>query len=149
MGNIGSYFGNGLHCNSNNDYYATDWNRRSANCAAGYLEDNGQDVRPVAGGTVSKADCTDPSGYGCQVLVTHSNGLRSRYAHLSAISVNVNDPVTTGTKLGAVGCSGLPSCGPHLHLSLQAGHDLTPVTRCRCRLRSPVRRPSSAPSSRW
>ena len=130
VGNIGSYFGNGLHCNSNNDYYATDWNRRSANCAAGYLEDNGQDVRPVASGTVSKADCTDPSGYGCQVLVTHSNGLRSRYAHLSAISVNVNDPVTTGTKLGAVGCSGLAACGPHLHLSLQQSVNGTYYSKC-------------------
>lgn len=130
VGNIGSYFGNGLHCNSNNDYYATDWNRRSASCAAGYLEDNGQEVRPVASGTVTRADCTDPSGYGCQVQVTHSNGLRSRYAHLSAVSVSVNAAVTTATKLGEVGCSGLASCGPHLHLSLLQSVNGTYYSKC-------------------
>lgn len=130
VGNIGSYFGNGLHCNSNNDYYATDWNRRSAGCAAGYLEDNGQEVRPLASGTVTKADCTDPSGYGCQVQVTHSNGLRSRYAHLSAVSVSVNAAVTTATKLGEVGCSGLAACGPHLHLSLLQSVNGTYYSKC-------------------
>jgi murein DD-endopeptidase MepM/ murein hydrolase activator NlpD len=125
VGGIGSYFGNGCHINQNNDYYATDWNRRNTGCAAGYLEDDGFEVRPAADGIVKRADCTDPSGYGCQVVVEHTTPqgvFRTRYAHMQQTSINpaqLDQPVTTGTMIGRVGCSGLPSCGPHLHLSLQ------------------------------
>lgn len=44
VGGAGSFYGNGKHCNSNNDYYATDWNRTN---------DTGAAVLPVADGTVS------------------------------------------------------------------------------------------------
>ncbi len=125
VGNIGSYFGNGCHINLNNDYYATDWNRRNTSCGAGYLEDDGQEVRPVAAGVVRQSDCNDTTGYGCQVLVEHTTGagtFRTRYAHLQSTSLVpgiLNTNVTTSNVIGRVGCSGLASCGPHLHLSLQ------------------------------
>jgi hypothetical protein len=32
VGGTGSFYGNGEHCNSLNDYYATDWNRTSGGC---------------------------------------------------------------------------------------------------------------------
>ena len=136
VGGIGSYFGNGCHINLNNDYYATDWNRRNTGCAAGYLEDDGFEVRPVAAGIVRQSDCNDTSGYGCQVLVEHTNGqgtFRTRYAHLQQTSLvpsQVGQQVGTGTLIGRVGCSGLPSCGPHLHLSLQQSVNGTFYSRC-------------------
>lgn len=136
VGGIGSYFGNGCHINLNNDYYATDWNRRNTNCGSGYLEDDGFEVRPVATGVVKRSDCTDTTGYGCQVIVEHTNAsgtFRTRYAHLQSTSLvpNIlNTTVNTGTLIGRVGCSGLASCGPHLHLSLTQSVSGTFYSRC-------------------
>lgn len=53
-------------------------------------------------------------GYGKQVVVDHGFGYKTRYAHLSKISVNVGDTVSRGSELGRVGNSGI-STGPHLH----------------------------------
>jgi murein DD-endopeptidase MepM/ murein hydrolase activator NlpD len=60
------------------------------------------------------------------VMVSHGNGLRTRYAHLSQTTVNVGDRVTRGTQVGNVGMSG-SSTGPHLHYEvLKAGVPVNP-----------------------
>jgi peptidoglycan DL-endopeptidase CwlO len=57
--------------------------------------------------------------YGKWVLVKHSNGLTSIYAHLSYIGVAQGDAIPTGGLLGYSGKTGYAT-GPHLHFGLYA-----------------------------
>ncbi|MBO6719583.1 MAG: M23 family metallopeptidase [Rhizobiaceae bacterium] len=57
-------------------------------------------------------------GYGRMVEVDHGDGLTTRYAHLSKISVSEGDIVERGTTLGKVGSSGR-STGAHLHYEIR------------------------------
>ena len=54
------------------------------------------------------------SGYGQTIEVDHSHGFKTRYAHLSAISVSVGQQVAVGQRIGAMGSTGR-STGTHLH----------------------------------
>jgi murein DD-endopeptidase MepM/ murein hydrolase activator NlpD len=87
----------------------------------------GDSIKPIKAGIVIEAGYTT-DGYGNTILIDHSKGLTSRYAHLSKIEVQVGDEVTTGTEIGKVGVTG-HSTGPHLHLEiLQNGIPLNPLT---------------------
>jgi murein DD-endopeptidase MepM/ murein hydrolase activator NlpD len=55
--------------------------------------------------------------YGKYIILSHSNGFKTLYAHLSAQSVKMGDRVTQGRKIGEVGDTGY-STGPHLHFSI-------------------------------
>jgi len=111
VGGAGSFYGNVLHCNEFNDYYATDWNRTN---------DDGAAVLPVADGFVSDSTCLPGEGYGCYVQIDHANGYRTLYAHLSDRLVNEGDSVHTWTLIGRVGNTGLPvGSGSHLHLTFK------------------------------
>ncbi len=55
--------------------------------------------------------------YGYNVLVLHDSGVKTRYAHLSAISVDLGDIVYQGQELGLMGNTGY-STGTHLHLEV-------------------------------
>jgi len=54
------------------------------------------------------------SGYGRLIQITHSQGIATRYGHLSAMAVTEGEHVTRGQVIGYVGMSGR-STGPHLH----------------------------------
>lgn len=54
------------------------------------------------------------SGYGNTIEVDHGHGFKTRYAHLSAISVSVGQHVAAGERIGAMGSTGR-STGTHLH----------------------------------
>jgi len=84
----------------------------------------GTEVPAVAQGTVVFAG--EQGGYGTTVVVEHPQGLRTRYAHLSASVVRVGDQVTAGQPIGRVGSSGR-STGAHLHFEVeQAGRRIDP-----------------------
>ncbi len=55
-----------------------------------------------------------PDWYGNYVVIKHSDGLYTGYAHLSQLSVSQGDTVSQGQKIGNMGTTG-PSTGPHLH----------------------------------
>jgi len=78
----------------------------------------GTTVAAAASGTVIAAGFS--GGFGNRVLVQHSGGLVTLYAHLNVINVSNGQSVSTGSSIGTVGCSG--SCtGPHLHFETRVG----------------------------
>jgi murein DD-endopeptidase MepM/ murein hydrolase activator NlpD len=77
-----------------------------------FRADVGEPARATAAGTVTIAGWN--GGYGRMVEVDHGNGFATRYAHLSAIDVEVGQAVKIGQIVGKVGSTGR-STGPHLH----------------------------------
>ena len=55
-----------------------------------------------------------PDWYGNYVVIKHSDGLYTGYAHQSQLRVSVGDIVNQGQQIGNMGTTG-PSTGPHLH----------------------------------
>lgn len=78
----------------------------------------GTSVKSVAPGTVVSAGWGGSFGY--QVVVRHSDGRYSQYAHLSAISVRDGQSVGAGQRIGRSGSTG-NSTGPHLHFEVRTG----------------------------
>ena len=69
-------------------------------------------------------------GYGNQIIISHI-GKQTRYAHLSAFSVNVGQKVSKGQYIGAMGSTGR-STGPHLHFEvLISGRQYNPLNYVR------------------
>ena len=86
----------------------------------------GQPVPSAAGGQVVTAG--EQGAYGLTVVVEHDSGIRTRYAHLSAVAVTPGESVERGQDLGRVGSSGR-STGPHLHFEvLEDGRPVNPAT---------------------
>jgi murein DD-endopeptidase MepM/ murein hydrolase activator NlpD len=75
----------------------------------------GTPVNTVAGGVVQFIG--RKGGYGNVVEIDHSDGLVSRYAHLSVINVKADQVVKKGEHIASVGSTGR-STGPHLHLEV-------------------------------
>lgn len=82
-------------------------------------------VVATAPGTVTVAGWR--YGYGLMVEVTHSYGIRTRYAHLKSITVTSGSSVQIGSQVGLVGSTGR-STGPHLHYEIwHQGEPLDPM----------------------
>lgn len=73
-------------------------------------------IRAAAPGRVVRAGWW--GGYGRAVVIDHGGGIRTRYAHLSAISVSRGDHVDRGDQVGAMGSTGR-STGTHLHFEVR------------------------------
>ncbi|MFB2553250.1 M23 family metallopeptidase [Ensifer soli] len=76
----------------------------------------GTGVAATGAGTVTVAGRN--GGYGNMVEIDHGNGISTRFAHLSAILVNVGDTVAEGETIGKSGNTGR-STGPHLHYEVR------------------------------
>lgn len=71
---------------------------------------------------------TKNRSYGNYVVVSHSDGTSTLYAHMSARSVSEGQTVKQGQKLGAVGTTG-SSTGNHLHFEIRVnGSRVDPVS---------------------
>ena len=77
---------------------------------------HGSPILAAADGVVSFAGWR--GGYGRCVEITHGNGLMTRYAHMSALSVAEGQRVGRGARLGGMGSSGR-STGTHLHFEVR------------------------------
>lgn len=57
-------------------------------------------------------------GFGNLIIIRHTNGLETYYAHLSRLKVKVNQVVKAGDLIGLGGCTG-KSYSPHLHFEIR------------------------------
>ncbi|MGQ9585243.1 MAG: peptidoglycan DD-metalloendopeptidase family protein [Anaerolineae bacterium] len=76
----------------------------------------GTPVRAVDSGFVVESAWED-NGYGNCIVIDHGNGVKTRYAHLSAYHVGAGEPVAQGQVIGEVGATG-QATGSHLHLEI-------------------------------
>ncbi|MFE9682581.1 M23 family metallopeptidase [Streptomyces sp. NPDC006285] len=82
---------------------------------------SGTQVFATHGGTVVKAGgngAGDGPAYGNAVVIKHSNGTYSQYAHLSRVHVKAGQAVKTGQRIALSGNTG-NSSGPHLHFEIR------------------------------
>jgi murein DD-endopeptidase MepM/ murein hydrolase activator NlpD len=77
--------------------------------------DCGVPIVAVASGQVEAAEWSDVSGW--VVRLRHSDGMMTRYAHLSQIHVSKGAQVRAGERLGLSGGTGRTT-GPHLHFEV-------------------------------
>lgn len=75
----------------------------------------GTDILAAQGGTVVVS--TYGSSYGNHVAISHPDGSRTMYCHMSARLVAVGDTVSQGQTIGRVGSTG-NSTGNHLHFEV-------------------------------
>lgn len=90
--------------------------RSSAHTGLDIYAPYGTGIKAAASGTVT---CAGSSGsYGNLVIISHSDGVETWYAHCSAIYVSVGDTVSQGQVISAVGATG-NATGNHLHLEIR------------------------------
>lgn len=81
----------------------------------------GTPLRAALSGTVAGTGNTDAVrgcySFGKWVMIKHSNGLSTMYAHLSQINVSHGESVSTGQMIGYSGETGYAT-GPHLHFGV-------------------------------
>ncbi|MEU5400134.1 peptidoglycan DD-metalloendopeptidase family protein [Streptomyces sp. NPDC005963] len=92
----------------------------------------GTTVKSVGPGTVVSAGWS--GAYGNEVVIQHTDGKYSQYAHMSSLSVSAGQSVSGGQQIGQVGSTG-NSSGPHLHFEIRTGpgygSDVDPVSYLR------------------
>jgi murein DD-endopeptidase MepM/ murein hydrolase activator NlpD len=100
--------------------------RRTMHKGIDFAGIEGADVIATAAGVVTWAG--NMFGYGELVEIDHGNGLRTRYGHNKALSVNLGDVVAKGAKIANMGSTGR-STGPHVHYEvLRSGQQIDPRT---------------------
>jgi len=82
-----------------------------------FTASSGTNVRAAASGRVAQAGW-DSGGFGYLVTLWHGNGVRTMYAHLSAVLVQRGQRIAAGVRLGRVGATG-HAYGPHLHFEVR------------------------------
>jgi murein DD-endopeptidase MepM/ murein hydrolase activator NlpD len=82
----------------------------------------GHPIVAPADGVVTMTDTM--GGYGKTIMISHGNGISTRYGHLSGFAVTTGQHVQRGEVIGYVGESGR-STNPHLHYEVRIND--TPV----------------------
>jgi len=83
----------------------------------------GTDVLAAGNGTV--AFVGEKEQYGIFVVVNHSQGRQTRYAHLTSAVVTPGQPIKQGDVLGTAGTTGQPDTDqPHLHFEVRYNSSL-------------------------
>lgn len=78
----------------------------------------GAQLVAVKEGTVEVANKSGyGGGFGLYVVINHGEGVKTYYAHMSSVYVDVGDYVTQGTVIGLAGDTGY-SFGAHLHFGI-------------------------------
>jgi murein DD-endopeptidase MepM/ murein hydrolase activator NlpD len=86
---------------------------------------SGTEILAGHDGTVRSAG--DAGAYGLAVVIDGEDGLATRYAHCSALSVTAGQEVEKGDVIAEVGSTGM-STGPHLHVEvIKDGRFLNPL----------------------
>ncbi len=67
-------------------------------------------------------------GYGNYVVITHSNGTQTLYAHMKSVLISTGQGVSSGQVIGYVGMTGRTS-GPHVHFEVRGAAN--PFRACR------------------
>ncbi len=115
---ITQYFGNTPFASKNPQVY-----NGAGHNGVDFAVNVGTPILSAGGGTVTGTGNTDTVcngvSYGKWVLIKHSNGLSTLYAHLSVVQVSSGQSVTSGQKIGLSGNTGY-STGPHLHFTVYA-----------------------------
>lgn len=115
---ITQYFGNTPFATKNPQVY-----NGKGHTGVDFAASIGTPVYSALSGTVIGVANTDLAprcySYGKWIMVKHSNGLSTLYAHLSLQSVKLGDEVDTGQLLGYTGNTGYTT-GPHLHFGVYA-----------------------------
>jgi murein DD-endopeptidase MepM/ murein hydrolase activator NlpD len=76
---------------------------------------SGTPIKASSDGTISVAGTN--ATYGKYIIITHSDGYNTMYAHMNKIYLNQGTRVLQGTVIGEVGSTGY-STGPHLHFGV-------------------------------
>ncbi len=115
---ITQYFGNTAFSTANPQIYSG-----KGHTGVDFAASIGTPIRASLGGIVTGVANTDLYrgcfSYGKWIMIKHSNGLSTLYAHLSLQTVAVGDAVSTGQVIGYSGNTGY-STGPHLHFGVYA-----------------------------
>lgn len=86
----------------------------------------GTPIYATADGVVLRAGW-NRGGYGNLVEVDHGNGIVTRYAHMSRVSVKAGDRIERGQQVGKMGSTGR-STGSHLHYEVRIdGKAVNPI----------------------
>lgn len=123
---ITQYFGNTSFSTANPQVY-----NGAGHNGVDFGVPSGTPVASALSGTVTDTGNTDaiPGCYsfGKWVLVKHSNGLSTLYAHLSSIQTSAGQSVATGDIIGYSGMTGYAT-GPHLHFAVYASQGVSVMT---------------------
>lgn len=90
--------------------------RRSSHTGLDIAASTGTSIAAAASGTVTYSGYK--GSYGNMIVITHSNGVQTYYAHCSKLYVTSGTTVSQGQTIAAVGSTG-NSTGPHLHLEVR------------------------------
>jgi murein DD-endopeptidase MepM/ murein hydrolase activator NlpD len=80
----------------------------------------GTPIYAAASGTaiIAKGDGGWNGGYGSYVVIKHSNGAQTLYAHMNTVAIKQGQSVSQGAQIGTVGNTGR-STGAHIHFEVR------------------------------